>query len=185
MNNLTQKKVQLRQKIAELKQQYSEEELLKKSEEVFSVVELTGVFQEAKKIFIYYSMKDEVSTFSFIKKWNIEKEFYLPVVQGDNLKFRRYISDTDLKKSAFGVLEPTGEDCKDLSKIDLIIVPGIAFDVKKNRLGHGRGYYDKFLLNMKKPKMGVCFDFQLLDSVPVEGHDITMDYIISENDLIW
>lgn len=185
MNNLKQKKVQLRQKIAELKQQYSEEELLRKSEEVFSVVELTGVFQDAKKIFIYYGMKDEVSTINFIERWNNEKEFYLPVVQESDLVFRKYISNADLSRSAFGILEPKGEDFQDFSRVDLIIVPGVAFDIKKNRLGYGKGYYDKFLLKIKKPKMGVCFDFQLLDLLPVEKHDVAMDYIISENDLIW
>lgn len=185
MNNSKQKKDQLRGKIKELQKQYSEDELLLKSEEVFSVVELVGVFQSAKKILIYHSMMGEVSTINFMNKWKAEKEFYLPVVQGEDLNFKKYTSNADLKRSAFGVLEPRSEDIIDYKKVDLIIVPGVAFDRKKNRLGHGKGYYDKFLSKINKTKMGVCFDFQLLDMLVVEDFDIPMDYIISENDIIW
>lgn len=181
-----QKKNQIREKIALEKQEYSKEELLSKSNEVFSVVELTEVFYEAKKVFIYYAMSGEVSTIEFINKWKNEKEFYLPVVKGDDLSFRKYSSDADLVKSAFGVLEPKGDDFNDFRKVDLIIIPGVAFDRNKNRIGYGKGYYDRFLSKVNSiPKMGICFDFQLLDSIPHESNDIVMDYVISENDLIW
>jgi 5-formyltetrahydrofolate cyclo-ligase len=64
-------------------------------------------------------------------------------------------------------------------------VPGIAFDRKMNRLGRGKGYYDRFLSKISAPKIGICFDFQLLDKIPAESTDIKMDYIVSENELIW
>lgn len=185
MEVLKQKKDKLRKDISSLKLQFTERELLEKSEEVFSVVELTGVFQDAKRIFIYYSLPGEVSTLNFIEKWKEEKEFFLPVVQGDTLTFRKYISGAELNKSAFGVLEPQGEDFLEYKKVDLIIVPGVSFDRRKNRIGYGKGYYDRFLSSVNIPKMGVCYDFQLLDNIPTDENDIQMDYVISENDLIW
>lgn len=185
MNKIQQKKNQIRAEIAQCKKQYSEEELARRSDEVFSVVELTGIFQDAKKVFVYYSMVGEVSTIDFINKWKDEKEFYLPVVSNDRLVFKKYTSDADLKKSAFGVLEPIGDDFTNLRSVDLIIVPGVAFDRNKNRLGYGKGYYDRFLSDIKVPKMGICYDFQLIDTIPTSQNDIPMNYVISENDLIW
>jgi len=64
-------------------------------------------------------------------------------------------------------------------KIDLVIVPGIAFDWQKNRLGRGKGYYDRFFETNQLLKIGVCFDFQLIETVPNSEHDICMDIIIT------
>ncbi len=68
---------------------------------------------------------------------------------------------------------------EEVDKIDLIIVPGIAFDKSLNRLGRGKAYYDKLLKDSKAIKIGVCFDFQLLESVPVDKYDVKMDLIIT------
>lgn len=175
----------IRQKISALKKQYTHQDLLFKSEEVFSILEITGAFQEAKHIFIYNSLKDEVSTKSFIERWAAEKHFYFPVIDGDDIVFRHYKSDTTYSVSSLGISEPDGENFTDYKKVDLIIIPGVAFDSKLNRLGRGKGYYDRFLPKLKATKIGVCFDFQLLDKVPVDNNDVKMDMLISENDLIW
>lgn len=185
MEILFAKKDSLRKEIASLKNKYTQDELLMKSEEVMSVLAILGVFQEAKNIFIYNSLIGEVNTASFIEEWKHEKQFYLPIVVGEELFFRKYTSDTLMQKSAFGVEEPLGENFTDYKKIDLIVVPGVAFDRKMNRIGYGKGYYDKFLAGIKAPKVGVCFDFQLLDTVPTNENDVRLDYIVSENDLIW
>jgi 5-formyltetrahydrofolate cyclo-ligase len=80
----------------------------------------------------------------------------------------------------FGIPEPSGELFKDYNEIDLILVPGVAFDIENNRMGRGKAYYDKLLSSLKAFKLGVCFDFQLLQSVPTDEHDIKMDRILSE-----
>ncbi|GAB6011349.1 5-formyltetrahydrofolate cyclo-ligase [Viscerimonas tarda] len=175
----------LRQEIAALKKNYPLACLQEKSEEVFSVLEITGIFQSATTLFIYNSLKDEVSTPAFIARWCNEKNFFLPVVSGSNLIFRAYNANENYETSALGVKEPAGTDFTDYNKIDLVIVPGLAFDRKMNRLGRGKGYYDRFLAKIKAPKIGVCFDFQLLDTIPSDNHDIKMDMIVSENELIW
>lgn len=103
----------------------------------------------------------------------------------DDIVFRKYVQDTTLKQSSYGIMEPLGDNFTDYKKVDLIIVPGVAFDRKMGRLGRGRGYYDRFLSLVSAPKMGICFEFQLLDTIPVDTNDIKMDYIVSENEFIW
>lgn len=178
-------KDKLRKEIANEKRKYSSEELLMMSEEVFSVLEITGTFRDASTILIYNAMADEVSTQAFIEKWKSEKSFYLPVVKDDHLVFRKLQENTLFEKSKIGVNEPIGEDLADYSKIDMVIVPGTAFDRKCNRLGRGKGYYDRFLVKIKAPKVGVCFDFQLKDQIPADDRDVKMDMIVGENELIW
>lgn len=185
MKNKTAEKNKIRERIADLKKKYSPEELLLKSAEVMEVLEITGVFQDAKNIFIYHSMPDEVNTIDLIQRWWGEKNFFIPITSKDEINFRKYTAETILTKSSYGILEPEGENFTDYNKVDLIIVPGVAFDRKQNRMGYGKGYYDRFLPKVKAPKVGICFDFQLLDSIPTEDNDIKMDYIVSENDLIW
>lgn len=178
-------KEKLRKEIATEKRKYSSEQLLKMSDEVFSVLEITGVFRDASTILIYNSMADEVSTKSFIDKWKSEKNFYLPVVKDNHLVFRKLEDNTLFEKSKIGVNEPIGDDFTNLAKVDMVIVPGTAFDRSCNRLGRGKGYYDRFLTNVKAPKVGVCFDFQLKNQIPADERDVKMDMIVGENELIW
>lgn len=179
-------KADLRLQVSKLKKDYSPQDLVLKSEEVFSVLEITGAFQDAKNIFIYSSMPDEVSTLNFINKWKDRKQFYLPVVVGNDLVFRIVNNKTEYATSAYGIKEPLGEDFTQLDRADAVIVPALAFDRKMNRLGRGKGYYDRFLPLLKKTvKIGVCFDFQLFDHIPADDNDVKMDMIVSENELIW
>lgn len=183
--NISQEKEKLRKEISSLKRKLTPHELYKRSEEVLSVLEITGVFQDAKTIFIYNSLSDEVQTADFISRWGDEKKFYLPVVVKNDIVFREYTKSIKLEESSYGILEPVGEDFTDYNKVDLIIVPGMAFDRKMNRMGRGKGFYDRFLAKLSVVKVGVCYDFQLFDSIPAEKNDIKMDYIVSENELIW
>lgn len=185
MNKIKENKNLLRKKINSIKNEYTADELHTRSLEVLSIIEITGIFQEAKHILIYNNMKDEVETLQFINKWKSEKTFYLPVVIENDIVFREYSQSSQFEKSTFGIMEPTGDNLSDYGKIDLIIIPGVAFDRNKNRLGRGKGYYDRFLKNTNAPKMGICFDFQLIDKVPTEPNDVKMDFVISENDFIW
>ena len=185
MDKIQREKEIVRKEIKASKKNYTEDQILYKSEEVMSVVEITGVFQEARTIFIYNALKDEVQTLDFIRKWENDKKFYLPVIVNNDLKFRHYTSSIGFEKNNVGIDEPIGENFTNYAKVDLIIVPGIAFDRKMNRMGRGRRFYDRFLPKLSAPRMGICFDFQLLDRIPSNVKDIKMDYIVSENDLLW
>ncbi|NDW19773.1 5-formyltetrahydrofolate cyclo-ligase [Dysgonomonas sp. 216] len=178
-------KDKLRKDIFRQKKEFTPLDLQNKSAEVFSVLEITGTFQDAQNIFIYNSLSDEVSTLDFINRWAKEKQFFLPVVTGNDLQFVKYEADKKFVVSDYGIKEPEGKAFVEYDKIDMIIVPGVAFDRKLNRMGRGKGYYDRFLPKLKALKVGVCFDFQLLNSIPFDKNDVKMDMIVSENDLIW
>lgn len=129
---------------------------------------------------LYHSLKDEVDTHAFIRKWSREKRILLPVVTGDDLELRLYTGPEDLTVGAYGIEEPTGALFTDYSTIDLIVVPGVAFDRDGNRLGRGKGYYDRLLPRIPSAyKIGICFPFQVVDEVPAEPFDIRMDEIIT------
>ena len=138
---------------------------------------------EAQTIMAYYSLPDEVNTHALIDELVAEgKTVLLPKGMGaDTMELRRYTGRADLQEGAYHILEPVGEPFTDLSAIDLILVPGLAFDAAGHRLGRGRGYYDRFLHSKNRPycvKIGVCFDFQKVDEVPVDAHDIAMDKVV-------
>lgn len=147
---------------------------------IWKRLEQTDIFRESADILIYWSMADEVLTPAFIDKWAGEKSFYLPSIQGDELVVKRYTGRQSLVPGQqFGIPEPDGPLLEDLSVIQLVIVPGRAFDRAGHRLGRGRGFYDRLLpLLEHTKKAGVCYDCQLLPYIPTEETDIPVDFII-------
>lgn len=164
------------------KRKYSKTELQVKSISVLKQIEKDKCFLNSKIVLAYWSMPDEVSTHEFIEKWAKTKAFLLPVIHGNILKLKYFNGISTMKaEPKFGILEPVGEEFTDFEKIEFIIVPGVAFDLHNNRLGHGKGYYDILLPNTPKAKkVGICFDFQLVDEVPMDEFDVKMDLVISE-----
>lgn len=129
---------------------------------------------------LYHSLKDEVDTHAFIRKWSRKKRILLPVVVGDDLELRIYTGPEDMTIGAYGIKEPIGELFTDYAAIDFIAVPGVAFDRSGNRLGRGKGYYDRLLPRIPSAyKAGICFPFQLVEEVPAEAFDIRMDEVIT------
>ena len=95
---------------------------------------------------------------------------------------KKEYSRITLKPGPFGILEPKADGIEvPKNEIDLIIVPGVAFDKDKNRMGRGRGFYDRLLSTLNAPKVGICFGFQMIPQVPVEPLDKKMDYVITED----
>ena len=137
-------------------------------------------FASARTVLLYYSLDDEVQTHDFVEKWHRQKTVLLPVVKGDELELRIYTGRQNLKTGeAYHIEEPTGEAFTAYEKIDLAIIPGVSFDARGNRLGRGKGYYDRFLKKVPTMfKIGICFDFQKTDTIPTEETDIRMDCII-------
>ncbi len=177
-------KKKVRKEIVEIKKSYSEKELRDLSDEVISTLELTEVFQNAKVVLAYYSMPDEVCTHELIQKYQNEKQFLLPIVDNNELILKKYTSEETMLISAFGIKEPVGEVFSDYEKIDLIIVPGVAFDRTLSRMGRGKGFYDRLLPKVKAPKVAVCFNFQIFDKIPATQEDVKMNMIVSQNEII-
>lgn len=158
----------------------SEAEKMQASEEVFSRLEQTAAFLMAENILMYHSLPDELSTRSFLKKWGGKKHFFLPRVNGVNLEILPY-DESRLELGAFHIEEPTGDTLTDPDEIELMVIPAVAYDYKGNRLGRGKGFYDRLLSSTKATKIGVGYEFQLVDDLPVEPHDIPMDMVITQN----
>ena len=172
-------KKELRLKVSQLKKEQTEETLREKSGQIFSQLEQSDEFTKASVILAYWSIPGEVHTHHFINKWSSGKTILLPVVDGDTLRIHIFTGMESMVEGAkFGILEPTGPEVTDLSIIDLILIPGVAFDHQNHRMGRGKGYYDKLLTHTQAKKIGLCFDFQLFPSVPVEPHDVLMDQVI-------
>lgn len=173
-------KREIRKRIRDLKSMMIETEKSLAAEEVFARFEKTAAFLMARNILIYHSLPDELSTRQFLAKWHGKKHFFLPRVNGVNLDILPY-DESRIELGAFQIEEPTGNNIVSPDEIELIVVPGVAYDRKGNRLGRGKGFYDRLLQSTKATKVGVCYEFQLIDEVPAEPHDVRMDMVISQN----
>lgn len=153
---------------------------LQQSEAIMAKVEGHPKFRSAKVVLLYHSLKDEVDTHEFVRRWSRSKQILLPVVVGDELELRPYTAPEAMSIGSYGIEEPTGSRFTDYAKIDLIIVPGVAFDLHGNRLGRGKGYYDRLLPHLPHAyRIGVCFPFQLVEEVPAEEFDIRMHEVVT------
>jgi 5-formyltetrahydrofolate cyclo-ligase len=155
------------------------------SERIWQRMLLFPAFSSARTILFYWSMDTEVSTANIIARLFLSKKILLPVVQGDNLVLREFRGiENMVAEPIFGILEPQGQNYVNYSDIDFVVVPGLAFDRTGNRLGRGKGYYDKlFSLVPKATKVSVCFQHQLVNNVPVETHDVQLDAVCTPAEL--
>lgn len=171
-------KKELRSHIKALKKLLSKESLQEQSHLILNKLESHRFFIEARNVMLYSSLPDEVQTHDFIAKWRNEKKIILPTVVGDDIIPVELSEKTNFTIGDFNILEPQNEPYH--GDYDLIIVPGVAFDRDGNRIGRGKGYYDRFLRKHSDiTKIGICFDFQLIDEVPTDDNDIRMDEVIS------
>lgn len=173
-------KTNVRNKMKELKSHLSEIQKHAESVQVFEKIESYPEFQNAKTILIYWSMPDELPTHNFVVKWSKEKQMLLPVVKDNDMFIQPFSGRDKLVQGRYGIWEPEAQKTYE-QQIDLVIVPGIAFDKRKTRLGRGKGYYDRYFMNGKIPKWGVCFDVQLMEKIPSEQFDVKMDKIITSS----
>lgn len=171
-------KHEIRRKIRALKSMLLETEKELAAEAAFKHLEDTAAFLLADKILIYHSLPDELSTRKFLNKWKSKKRFFLPRVNGVNLEILPY-DETRLELGSFHIEEPSGDDVVSVSEIELMIIPGIAFDRKGNRLGRGKGFYDRLMNDTTATKIGIGYDFQIIEHVPTESHDVAVDILIS------
>lgn len=176
-DNTKEQKKEIRNRIRELIEQISDTQKEKQAESVFLKIEILPAFVQAKNILLYWSLPDELPTHTVVEKWATDKQILLPSVKGENLVIKKYSGLHALKKGAFGIEEPL-EIFDWHSPIELVIVPGVAFDKNKNRLGRGKGYYDRFLKSIDALKIGVGFDCQLIEKIPVGKFDVPMNKVV-------
>ena len=155
-------------------------------EQIFQMQE----FREAKTILFYVSYDNEVDTHEMIKEsLGMKKQVVVPKT---DMKNRTIICSSltkwdDLLSGAYNILEPRQECVNEVSpeSIDLMIIPGVAFDCQGNRIGHGMGYYDRLLQKkMSAHCVGLAFELQIVESIPSEKHDVKVEKIVTEERII-
>ena len=179
-------KTTVRKRILKLLRNQEEENRHKKSlvilDKLFSMPE----FQRSKTILFYASFDGEVDTFEMMKQaQKLGKQIALPIVVAkEKIIIPALVAnlEKDLEYGQYGIKQPKGYEAKriDLEQIDLVVVPGVAFDKRNNRLGRGEGYYDRFLkaLSPHIYSVGLAFDFQVVDCLPVVEDDIPVSCVL-------
>ena len=168
----------LRSYIRIQKKRHTPEQLDAQSVRIMALLESTPQFRQAQTVMLYSSLPDEVRTTAFIEKWRNRKRVVLPTVVGDDIVPVELTADTPFAVGDFNIMEPQNRPYT--GGYDLIVVPVMAFDSAGNRLGRGKGYYDRFLSqHLAVPKIGICFSFQLVGAVPTEANDIRMDEVLT------
>ena len=169
---------ELRKMVRAAKRAVPLEEKKALSQPIMASVAAMESFRKAGTVLLYWSMDDEVYTHDFVDEWYDKKRLLLPCVDGDDLLLRQYTGLQSMQPGPqFGILEPVFEA---LDEVEMIVVPGVAFDRHNNRMGRGRGFYDRLLKSTPNAlKVGVAFSFQMFDEIPVEPFDVPMDAVIS------
>lgn len=146
-------------------------------------------FLKAKSILFYYPFGSEVDTLKLLEtSLKEDKITLLPRVISEKKTIESCVIK-DLKtdiENGYGNIQEPKQNCLTFpnNEIDLIIVPGVAFSLKGERLGYGKGYYDRFLKKTSGKKIGICFESQITDKIILEKHDVLMDQVITEQRII-
>ena len=178
-------KDKIRKEILEKRNNLSTEEVEKKSD---LIIENLGKFiKNAENIMIFMDMKNEVKITKLMKLYP-EKSFFISKItdsKNREMKINRY-NENELVLHKFGYYESSSSDFYNENILDIVIVPAVVFDLEKNRIGFGGGYYDTFLKKIREENkkilfIGICYDFQIIEKVPAEEHDVVLDFVVSES----
>lgn len=181
-------KSKIRKRILNVRNNMSKEDVKKNSNAIMDKITSLDIYKHSKVVFIYMDFKNEVITSNLIKHMLSEKKrVVIPYTDSINTVLipSEITKESDLKQNSFGYYEPKSILPVNIEEIDLVIVPGVVFDKNLNRIGFGKGYYDK-ILNRLKPsakKIALAHDFQVLEDIPAEEHDVKMDMIITEKNI--
>lgn len=181
-------KNEFRKAVLDIRNNMASGDVAEKSNRIMEALTSMEEYNKSKTVLVYMDFRNEVKTFELIKKMLHEnKHVIIPYTDVKNtLIIPVEIKDleNDLCLCSYGYLEPKKEIIRevDVEKIDLIIVPGVVFDKNLNRIGFGKGYYDRILNRRRKDTkaVAVAYEFQVMDEIPHEEHDKKMDMIITE-----
>jgi 5-formyltetrahydrofolate cyclo-ligase len=179
-------KTSLRKQAAQARDGLSQDERRTKSREIenrlFGLPELAA----SSTIMFFASFRSEVETVPMIRRALAEgKRVVLPKVKGRDLAlFEIRDFDRDVSAGAWGILEPHENEPAALDAVDLMVMPGLAFDEHGNRLGYGAGFYDKLLVSFTKTTVALAFEAQIVPEVPAARHDVPVKKIVTEKRII-
>ena len=147
------------------------------SAQIFNKIAELQEVRQASVVALFASLADEPQTTAIIEQLAQSKRIVLPRIEGDEMEF--YDISEGLREGAFGIMEPTATTPISPDKIDVMIVPGVAFTREGFRLGRGKGFYDKYLSynGFRAYTIGVCFPCQIVENIPTEQHDKIVDKV--------
>ena len=178
-------KNQLKESILKQRSSLSKEVMQEKSSQIEKNLFSLEQYKSSKVIMFFVSFNSEVNTHGMIKGALKSKIVVVPKVEQHEIEPSIIIDFDSLIPGKFGVPEPIELMKIAYKNIDLVLVPAIVFDKDGHRIGYGYGYYDKFLKKVPKAvKIGLAFDFQVVDKVPKEMHDVPVDLIVTEKRVI-
>ncbi len=190
-NPLQTEKARIRQEVLRTRDLLDTKTRQVKSSLVTERLLLLPAFLQAKSIFFFVSFRSEVSTISLIKEaLRMGKRVALPRVERKHRALDLYeITDmSEIAPGCMGIPEPPAaeERKRGINDMDLVIMPGAAFDASGNRLGYGGSYYDRLLagLDKKIPLVAIAYDEQIQDSIPAESHDIRVNIIVTDKRVV-
>ncbi len=163
------------------------EEINEKSLKASMIFLDSDIYKNAKTIMLYYPLGNEMDTSHIFNCALADgKTVAFPVtdVETNELTSVAVDSNTHFSKGGYKVFEPNSKNIIDKGLINVVIVPGIAFDKKGNRIGFGKGCYDRFLKEINAIKIGFCYEFQMTNEILADRFDVCMDYLICENGLV-
>jgi 5-formyltetrahydrofolate cyclo-ligase len=184
-------KNQIRKQLILKRKNLTRDEVLEKSSIIKNKLFDLKDFKQASTVLFYVSYNNEVNTHKMIKEQLAgEKTIVVPITDKKNrsLTLSKLNDWNDLSVGSYNILEPKKGKITEINidLLDLIIVPGVGFDMKGNRIGHGKGYYDNLLKNSKRTtSIGLSFEWQILKSIPIQNHDIPVDKIVTEKRIIY
>lgn len=192
---MTMEKEELRKEILKKRMNLSDKEVSDKSLKITDSIINLKEYKKSLLIMCYVDFKKEVSTKVLIKQALLtKKRISVPLITGSlGVKNSMIASEIlcfekDLEVGKYGIYEPKSECIKQIEpkEIDFVIVPGVAFDLKRNRIGYGAGYYDRFLRLLRPDclKVGVAFEEQLIKEVPINEFDVALDMLITNQRII-
>jgi 5-formyltetrahydrofolate cyclo-ligase len=147
-------------------------------------------FAAARAVMIYLDARSEVRTRPALPRLLADqRRIVVPWCDGDHLRLFLLHDLAELDSGSFGILEPRAvlrerpDRNIDPCELDLLVIPGVAFDRRGGRIGHGRGYFDRLLIDVRESAtlIGLAFDCQVFDHVPTEPHDVPMDLVVTES----
>ncbi len=183
-------KQEIRKTMKELKSRLTKEEQKVYSSIIADRLLKLPEYRQCGQIFCYVSFNQEVITTTLIEKALFQQQkVAVPKITGKGMQFFYIRSLKDLEPGILGIPEPVTEEeaLPDITKDNLILVPGLAFDPHGIRIGYGKGYYDNFFRkygNLSLVKIALAYDFQVLPELPEEEHDIRVDQIITQRGII-
>jgi 5-formyltetrahydrofolate cyclo-ligase len=173
-------KNKLRQAIFEKRKSLSLEEASERSRIIIEKLKKDEDYINSKIVMFYVSKNNEVHTHDLIKEALKEKKVIVPKVADRGILCCELSEFEKMDFGCYGILEPTDEILCNTDDIDLIIVPGIVFDNSGHRVGYGKGYYDNLLKKARCKKIGLAYDFQVIEKIPKDEWDEKMDKVITD-----